>query len=74
MVTKEKYPGDPNEYGYPALRWHHYWGIMDGQIQILTREPDGAHPANGRWDMWTDENRPLGIEPGVDERYDFTNA
>jgi len=25
---------------------HHYWGILNGEVQILTREPDAAHPAN----------------------------
>lgn len=73
-MTTDQHPGNPEQYGYPKLRWHHYWGFMDGQVQILTREPDAAHPANGRWEMWKDENRPLGIEPGTDERYDFTNA
>ena len=72
--TTETYPGDPNEYGYPRLRWHHYWGIMDGQWRILTRAPDERHPANGRWEMWKDENRPLGVEPSTEARYDFTNA
>lgn len=74
MIKREEYPGDPDQYGYPTLRWHHYWGFMDGQIQILTREPDAAHPANGRWEMWKDENRPFGVEAPENERFDFTNA
>jgi len=59
----EQHQGDPNEYGYPALRWHHYWGIINGEYTILTRTPDAKHPANGRWAMWAEGMRPLGVEP-----------
>jgi len=55
--------GDPEDYGYPALRWHHYWGIVNGEYVILTREPNSTHPANGRWAMWAEGMRPLGVEP-----------
>jgi hypothetical protein len=70
--TTGKYPGNPEEYGYPKLRWHHYWGFMDGQIQILTREPDETHPANGRWECW--KNPPEGVEPARGDWFDQTNT
>jgi hypothetical protein len=68
----QQHSGNPDEYGYAPTRWHHYWGIMDGQWQILTRTPDDRHPANGRWECW--KNPPEGVEPARGDWFDQTNT
>ena len=59
----EQESGDPEEYAYAGAEGHyHYdWGIINGGWNVMRRNADAEHPANGRWDPW--KNPPEGVEP-----------
>ena len=61
-------PGNPLDYAYGDLTWHHYWAIVESGWQVCRRIADKNHPGNSIVEVST--HPPEGVERWIPESHD----